>query len=106
MRPTHFSDTAANQLTALLIQACRYHSVALINEKNALVFRSLRDLPELAQDIVTTGLQDDPTGLYRYSILDTPYVLYFSLSPTDIRIEIILHKNADQLAYARETADW
>ena len=106
MRTWYLSLKADDQLNTLLAQGRKHYSAALIMEKKDRVFLALRALARLPENFEQAYPRDARLGLYRYSVADTPFVLYFAISPTDVRIELILHKNADRLAYGQEVTDW
>ena len=103
MRTVKLSQTFHDQLNELLDQGEQRFGLAVIEQKKAIVYATIR------QHIVffpASRLRDPDLGLHFYPVSKTPFVLVYDYDDAELRIHFVLHKRADRSRIDTTDIQW
>ena len=103
MRAIRLSRTFVDQLNELLDQGEQRFGRAIIEEKKALVYATIRK--HIAY-FPASRMHDPGSGLSAYPVSKTPFVLLYDYDDAELRIHFVLHKRADRNRVDPTDIEW
>ena len=103
MRSIRYSKTFTDELEILLDQGEPKFGPSVIASKLALVRSTITG--HLAA-FPLTGHREPAHGLYIYSVRRTPFVLLYDFDVAELRLHMVVHKQADRTGLDPSTVVW